>query len=135
MPYYLPQPPFFLLFIGLFIGISCGAAFEAVLKQKVKQWSQASYPNQSFPLDNFALRFTFFSTVLGVWIFLAAGFQIFGFSAWTSFAAALGFTLITVGLVWPQLNTLLLRLKAGGSAAIELDAYASDLFNPNKNNQ
>jgi hypothetical protein len=38
--YYFPQdPPYFVLIAGLLVGIACGAAFDATLRQTVKAWS------------------------------------------------------------------------------------------------
>ena len=36
--HYLPEPPYFLIFVGLSIGLTCDVAFEAILKSQVKEW-------------------------------------------------------------------------------------------------
>jgi hypothetical protein len=117
--YYLPEPPYFLVFVGLWIGVTCGLAFEATLKQKVKVWLKT--PNSS--LKDLELQLPFLGICLGICIFLSSGLEIFLGSAWISYAIALPITIFIAALVWRQLDSLLQQLKVGGSKAIDLDVF------------
>lgn len=117
--YYLPEPPYFLVFVGLFVGITCGLAFEATLKQKVSTWLKT--PNSS--LRDLDLQLPFLGICLGVCVFLSSGVEIFLGDRWLSYAISLPVTLFIAALVWRQLDSLLKQLKAGGSRAIDLDAF------------
>jgi hypothetical protein len=118
--YYLPEPPYFLLVAGLFIGLTCGLAFEATLKQRVKAWFKSPADRL---LDTNTLQFPFLGMCLGVCVFLSAGLEIFIADRWLSYAIALPITLLTAALVWGQLGKLIEQLKEGGSKALDLDAF------------
>ena len=117
--YYLPEPPYFLVFLGLFIGITCGLAFEATLKQKVKLWLKT--PDSS--LRDLELQLPFLGICVGVCVFLSSGVEIFLGSAFVSYAIAVPITFFIAALVWRQLDSLLNQLKVGGSKAIDLDVF------------
>jgi hypothetical protein len=122
--YYLPEPPFFLLFCGFFTGVTCGLAFEATLKNKVQQWrTQATKTKQSQLSGISNLQFSFVGICVGICVFLAAGLEIFSYNRVLSYALALPLTLFIGGLVWSQLTKLIVQLLEGGSKAIDLDAY------------
>lgn len=123
MYYYFPDPPFVLLAFGLFIGITCGAAFEAVLKQKVQEWKTKRSIEIFEQMQGLSLRLPFFGICLGVCVFLASGLQIFGLFGWVSYAASLLMTILTGGLVWDQLGKVLVALRKGGSKALDLDSF------------
>ncbi len=117
--YYLPEPPYFLVFVGLFTGITCGLAFEATLKQKIQVWLNT--PNSS--LKDLDLQLPFFGICVGICVFLSSGVEIFLGSRWVSYAISLPMTILIAALVWRQLDSLLKQLKAGGSKAIDLDVF------------
>jgi hypothetical protein len=123
--YYLPQPPFFLLFVGFFVGVTCGLAFESTLKKKVSQWYQLrKQPKQKSDLTGLSeLQIPFFGICIGICIFLASGLEIFIYSRIFSYALSLPLTLFIGGLVWTQLQNLILQLLQGGSKAIDLDSF------------
>jgi len=117
--YYLPEPPYFLVFVGLFMGISCGLAFEATLKEKVKVWLRT--PQSS--LKDLDLQLPFVGICVGICVFLASGVEIFLGDAWLSYGLSVPITLFIAALVWRQLDSLLQQLKTGGSKAIDLDVF------------
>ncbi len=122
--YYLPQPPLGLLFFGFFIGITCGLAFDATLKQQVKQWQkdvQKSKPTDLSQMSRFLLPF--FGICVGICVFLAAGLEIFLYNRAISFGLAGPLTLLTAGLVWSQLKKLIVQLLEGGSKSLDLDTF------------
>ena len=117
--YYLPQPPYVLIAVGLFVGITCGSAFEATLKQKVKVWMNT--PNST--LSDLDLQLPFLVICVGICVFLASGVEVFLVSAFISYAIAVPVTIFIAALVWRQLDSLLKQLKQGGSQAIDFDAF------------
>jgi hypothetical protein len=118
--YFLPEPPYFLVFAGVFIGITCGLAFQATLKQKAQDWLKAP---ASQKIDQSALQFPFLGICLGICVFLASGFEIFLLDSWLAYAIALPTTIFIGSLVWLQLGQVLQQLKQGGSKALDLDAF------------
>ncbi|WP_013321914.1 hypothetical protein [Gloeothece verrucosa] len=121
--YYLPEPPYFLLIFGLFMGITSGLAFEATLKLKVQQWMKQSKKQLSEQKLGFDLLFPFWGISIGICIFLSAGLEIFLGDRWLSYSIALPMTIFIGGLVWMQLGKVLQQLLEGGSQAIDLDAF------------
>ena len=124
--YYFPQPPYFLLFVGLFAAMTCGLAFEATLKQRVKQRFQAIKDQNIAPIDLTdlqTLQVSFLGICVGVCVFLAAGLEIFSFNRLLSYGVSVILTILIGGLIWWQLGKLLVELQEGGSRALDLDTY------------
>jgi D-alanyl-lipoteichoic acid acyltransferase DltB (MBOAT superfamily) len=122
--YFLPEPPYVLFLVGLFIGITCGAAFEATLKQKVKQWSKkVSQPALNKIQGTLELRLSYFGICLGICIFLASALEIFSVDRTFAYGFSLFTTLLICGLIWSQLGKVLIQLQQGGSQALDLDMF------------
>ncbi len=121
--YQYPDPPYFLLVIGLFTGMTSGAAFEATLKQRVKEWSKNRSTRTLAQMKGVELLLPFLGIAAGICLFLAAGLEIFGFPSWLSYFVSLPLTLFIGSLVWSQLGKLLAQLERGGSRALDLDAF------------
>ncbi|MGB5635420.1 MAG: hypothetical protein WBM44_13520 [Waterburya sp.] len=121
--YYLPQPPFLVVVLGVFIAITCGTAFENLLEQKLQRSYQNSQRESSFKIDSkdSAIAATYWGICLGVWVFLGGGLLVLGFGIIPSYGVSLLLTIFTASLVWDQINDVLLQLKEGGSKALELD--------------
>jgi hypothetical protein len=122
--YYIPEPPLGLLFFGLFIGITCGLAFESSLKQQVNKWSKQGRkgikPNMS---EISILRLPFLGICFGICVFLAAGLEIFTYNRVLSYAVSGTLTIFIALLIWIQLKKLIVLLLEGGSQALDLDAF------------
>ena len=122
--YYLPQPPFLVAVIGVFIAVTFGTAFQNLLEQKLRESYQDDKQDTAFKIDRTkdrAIAITFFGVCLGVWVFLGGGLLVLGFGVIPSYGVSLLLTLFTSGLVWDQINDVLNQLKEGGSKALELD--------------
>lgn len=122
--YYLPQPPFLVAILGVFIAITCGSAFQNLLEQKLRESYQNVRQPGSFRIDrtkDFMIATTFWGICLGIWVFLGGGLLVLGFGIIPSYGVSLVLTLFTSSLVWDQINDVLLQLKEGGSKALELD--------------
>jgi hypothetical protein len=122
--YYFPQdPPYFILFAGLFIGIACGAAFNGTLRQNVKAWSVDRKNTNLGSGDGIELKLSFVGICLGIVFFLSAGLEIFGFPIWLCYSISFPTTLFVAILLWFQLQVLFKQLDRGGSPALDLDAW------------
>lgn len=121
--YNFPEPPYFLLFVGLFAGITSGAAFEATLKQNVQEWSKNRSTRTLAQMQGIQLLLPFLGIAVGICLFLAAGLEIFGFPSWLSYSLSLPLTILIGVLVWSQLAKLLAQLERGGSKALDLDSF------------
>lgn len=120
--YYLPEPPFLLLVFGLFIGITSGLAFEAVLKQKGQKWFKTgSSENLLDEVQSLDIKLPFWGICAGICVFLAGGLEVFNFSRLVAYLVSLALTLFVARLVWSQLIQVLLQLREGGSESIDLD--------------
>jgi len=125
--YYVPQPPIFAAFVGLFIAITCGTAFWNMMEQKLRDSYQDPEGSNSFKLDRLidpALTIAYWGTGFGVWAFLGGGLLSFGFGIIPSYGVALLITIFTAGLVWDQINDVFKQLKEGGSEALSLEDLA-----------
>lgn len=123
MDYYLPEPPYFLLIFGFLVGITCGSAFEATLKEKVNTWSKDSTIANLEKIQGTDLLLPFLGICIGICVFLSSGLEVFLMNPWIAYAIALPMTIFIGVLVWSQLGKLLLQLQKGGSKALDLDAF------------
>jgi len=122
--YYFPEPPLGLLFFGFFIGVTCGLAFESTLKQQVNIWMKRRQKNRTSDMSAMSrLTLPFFGVCLGICIFLAAGLEIFTYNRVISYLISGTLTLLIGGLIWNQLQKLIIQLLEGGSKALDLDTF------------
>ncbi|WP_071518189.1 hypothetical protein [Geitlerinema sp. PCC 9228] len=117
------NPPYFLLAVGLLIGMACGTAFEATLKQIVSKWANSKPEQIAQKFREPRLLIPFLGIIGGIALFLAAGLSIFGLPLPLALAVSSLLTIFSGLLVWWQLGKLLLQLYEGGSQAIDLDAF------------
>ena len=121
---YIPQPPFLVALLGIFISITCGLAFKNLIENKVAESYKNPRGTSSFKLDrvkDVALTITYWGICLGIWVFLGGGLLILGFGFIPSYGVGLFITLFTASLFWKQIDEVLFQLKEGGSKALELD--------------
>jgi hypothetical protein len=121
--YYIPQPPYFLVAIGLFISITCGLCFQHNLKAKVYAWSKNPAKYQLDRIQDTGLTIPFWGICLGICVFLAAGLEIFNVEPLIAYFIALPLTIFTGALIWSQLADVLKQLEKGGSKALDLDVF------------
>jgi hypothetical protein len=119
---FLPSPPYLLLVIGLFVGITSGLAFSASLKESVQDWNRQKSTRSLAEIRGAKLLIPFIGILCGICMFLASGVQIFSFSPKLAFALSVPLTIFTGILVWWQLGKILTQLEEGGSAALDLDS-------------
>jgi len=119
---YVPQtPPYFLLAAGLFIAITSGLAFAAVLKESIGDWYKKRSTRSISKMQGLAIQLPFLGICLGSCVFLASGMCIFGFTAKIAYLMAGPLVLLSAGLVWTQLKNNLALLESGNPRAFELD--------------
>jgi hypothetical protein len=120
--YYFIEPPYLLLVFGLFIGVTSGLAFEAVLKEKGQKWFRNGSSEKILDeVQSLDIKLPFWGICAGICVFLAGGLEIFNFSRLVAYIVSLGLTLFVARLVWSQLIQVLLQLREGGSESIDLD--------------
>jgi hypothetical protein len=121
--YFSQDPPYFILFAGLFAGIACGAAFEGALRQNVKAWSVDRANINLATSDDTAIKLPFLGICVGIVFFLSAGLEIFGFPPSLAYGLSIPLTILIAGLVWIQLRVVFKQLDRGGSPALDLDSW------------
>jgi hypothetical protein len=121
--YLFPQPPYLLLVVALLASIASGSAFQAVLTQSVKEWSDNKSTRSLAKMRGLSLFTPFLGMAGGAFFFLSAGVEIFGFPTRIAYALALPLTVGTAWLVWWQLGKILSQIEQGGSAALDLDSW------------
>ena len=119
--YYPQTPPYFLLVAGLFIAITSGLAFSAVLKGAVSEWSAKRSTRSIAKLQGLDIQLPFIGICLGSCVFLASGMCIFGFTPKIAYLMAAPLPLLSAGLVWYQLKNTLAIFESGNPRAFELD--------------
>ncbi|ESA38906.1 tr [Leptolyngbya sp. Heron Island J] len=122
--YYFFTPPYFFMVAGLFIAITSGAAFSAVLKEIVAVWRETRSSAVVAKLGGLSIQLPFLGICTGTAIFLASGLGCFGTPTWLSYAAAVPLTFLSAGLVWRQLKSNLALLESGQARAFELDFFS-----------
>ena len=121
--YYYPQPPFLICLLGLFVGVTCGLAFQTMLKQKLAKWSAEGSNQNLAQLDSGALQITYLGICLGVWIFLFGGLGLFSINWIIALGLSLPLTIFATSLMWTQLIQVLMQIQEGGSQALDLDIF------------
>lgn len=120
--YLFAQPPYLLLLFGILISVSCGTAFEKVLKNNVQEWYKTAADEETkAAISTLSLFIPFLGICGGIFAFLVAGLQIVINNWLISSAIALPLSALTGRLVWLQLKSLLSKLQEGGSQALDLD--------------
>ena len=123
MYYFSQDPPYFILFAGLFAGIACGAAFNGILRQNVNEWKIDRTNIRLEDSDGINLRLPFLGICVGIIFFLSAGLEIFGFPTALAYGISLPMTLFVAVLLWFQLKVVFKQLDRGGSPARDLDSW------------
>jgi hypothetical protein len=122
--YYFPDPPYFLLVVGLLSALTSGAAFAGTLKQILQKWSSDRSVGTNARLRTGQLLVPFIGISAGVCMFLSSGLEVFGFPAWLSYAVAVPLTLLIGLLVWFQLGSMFALVERKGfDAALDLDSW------------
>ncbi len=119
--YYIPQPPFVLVGIGFFIALTCGLAFQSLLKAQAREIIQNGEDIRT-QLKAVGFQLPLLGCATGTCIFLASGLEIFFVPTWFAYAISLPLTIATAGLIWQQLNKVMNLLREGGSEALDLDS-------------
>lgn len=118
-----PEPPYFLMLAGFLAAIAAGSAFSASLQQATKAWARDPEASSLENIRNISLQLPYLGICAGVCVSLASGIQFFGFSAKIAYGLSTLMTLLMAWLVWRQLGVILAQLQAGGSKALDLDAF------------
>ena len=118
-----PQPPYVLLIGGFLVAIAAGSAFSASLQQATRAWAKNPEAGSLEDIRGISLQLPYLGICVGVWVCLASGIQLFGFSAVIAYSLGGAMTALMAGLVWRQLGVILAQIQQGGSKALDLDGF------------
>ena len=121
MYYYIPQPPFFIPLIGLFIALTFGLTFQTQMQQRIQSWLKNPKTQGAYKLEGTDLTLSYQGICLGVWVFLGGGLRIFGFSSLSAFGFALFLTIGAGAFLWQQFGEMLVEVQKNGAKALDLD--------------
>jgi hypothetical protein len=121
--YYSFDPPYFLLLASFLVSLASGVAFNAVLKQSVRDWQKNRSTRTLANLKGPQLLLPFVGIAAGAAVFLSAGVEIFGLPPKLAYGISVPMTLFIGWLVWSQLGKILVQLQEGGSQALDLDGF------------
>ena len=122
MYYYPIHPPYFLVAVGLFIALTCGAALSGTLKLIMQKLQSNGAENSGSRVWIRQLFVPFLGIAGGVCLFLASGFEIIGFPPLLAYAVGVPVSLLTSVLVWLQLGSMLAFIERQGMASLDLDS-------------
>ncbi|WP_339461371.1 hypothetical protein [Nodularia spumigena] len=105
----LPEPPYFLLLIGLLISLLCGLPFAITLQKRVQDWIQNHSPTTLPRWAKLQLLIPFIGTAIGICIALASMLEIFGLPTLPSYLLSLLVTTLVGSWVWAEIGNLLGR--------------------------
>lgn len=116
------DPPYFLLFFGLFASITSGIAFQATLKEQAMAWKTNRSTRSIAQMRSIQLKLPFWGITIGIGIFLTAGLEVFGFPPILAFGVAIPLTIVSNLFIWLQLGSMLKQIETGGFKVLDLDS-------------
>ena len=111
--YSLPQPPYFLIAVGLLMSLSSGVVFAKLIKQLVQDWSENPVTCNIDSIRGLTLQIPYLGIASGALIFLSSSLQLFGFTNLVAYSICLPLTLGTGLIVWIQLSKILDKMERG----------------------
>ncbi|MEA5515425.1 hypothetical protein [Nodularia sp. UHCC 0506] len=104
-----PQPPYFLLSIGLLISLLCGLPFAITLQKRVQDWMK-NHSSSTLPRwAKLQLLIPFIGTAIGVCIAFASLLEIFGLPTLPAYLISLLSTILAASWIWSEIGHLLGR--------------------------
>ncbi|TVP56093.1 MAG: hypothetical protein EA343_24490 [Nodularia sp. (in: Bacteria)] len=104
-----PDPPYFLLLIGLLISLLCGLPFAITLQKRVQDWIENHSPTTLPRWAKLQLLFPFIGTAIGISIAFASMLEIFGLPTLPSYLISLLTTTLVALWAWSEIGNLLGR--------------------------
>ncbi len=104
-----PQPPYFLLLIGLLISLLSGLPFAITLQKRVQDWIENHSPKTLPRWAKLQLLIPFIGTVVGICIAFASMLEIFGLPTLPAYLISLLVTILVALWVWSEIGNLLGR--------------------------
>ena len=111
--YNLPQPPYLLIAVGLWMSLSSGVVFAKLIKQLVQDWSENPATCNINNVRGLTLQIPYLGIASGALIFLSSSLQVFGFSNFVAYSICLPLTIGTGLVVWIQLSKILDTMERG----------------------
>ncbi|GAX34441.1 hypothetical protein NIES3585_04420 [Nodularia sp. NIES-3585] len=104
-----PEPPYFLLLIGLLISLLCGLPFVNTLQRRVQDWIQNHSPTTLPRWAKLQLLIPFIGTAIGVCIAFSSILEIFGLPTLPAYLISLLVITLVAAWVWSKIGNLLGR--------------------------
>ncbi|GAP93763.1 hypothetical protein [Leptolyngbya sp. NIES-2104] len=102
-----PDPPYVLLFVGLFITLTCAIPFVVLIRQRIDYWAK-NLSASSLPVRGAVQVILPFSGMMGgICIFIASALEVFGVPVLPAFFVAVLLVLLSSYLAWWQLGRVL----------------------------
>ncbi len=111
--YNQPQPPYFLIAVGLLMSLSSGVVFAKLIKQLVQDWSKISSTCNIANIRGLTLQLPYLGIASGALIFLSSSLQLFGLTTLVAYYICLPLTVGTGLVVWIQLSRILDKMEQG----------------------
>lgn len=124
MYYYPLEPPYFVLFLGLLVALTSGAAFAGTLKVIVQKWHNDGAENSGSRILIRQTLLPFLGITAGIGLFLTSGFEIFGFPPLLAYGVGVPMTVLTSLLIWWQLGSMLSFIERQGMQSLDLDSFS-----------
>lgn len=104
-----PQPPYFLMLIGLSISLLCGLPFAITMQKRVQDWIENHSPAALPTWAKLQLLVPFIGTAIGVGIAFASMLEIFGLPTVPSYFLSFLGTSLVAAWAWGEIGKLLGR--------------------------
>ncbi|HEY9654815.1 MAG TPA: hypothetical protein V6C50_04930 [Crinalium sp.] len=126
-----PEPPYILLIAGLLITLTCVLPLTAVLRQRMKYWSENLSPDTLPGQGGLQLILPFLGAVGGVFIVLISALEVLGLPVLPAIFLSLTFTLLGGYFAWSQLGKMLSRraLRSYMEQFIDFPSVEKERFN------
>ena len=126
-----PEPPYILLIAGLLITLTCVLPLTAVLRQRMKYWSENLSPDTLPGQGGLQLILPFLGAVSGVCLVLIFALEALGLPVLIAIFLSLLFTLLGGYFAWLQLGKTLSRraIRSYMEQSADFPSLGNERFN------
>jgi hypothetical protein len=102
-----PDPPYVLVLVGLLSAIACAIPFTILVRQRIEYWAKNNSANALPVHGGIQIILPFSGMMGGLYIFTAAGLEVFGVPVLPALLLSLLLIVLTSYLAWLQLGRVL----------------------------